>query len=344
MRKRLEEKNKGGERFLWVASFPPPYSGVEVLAEEIRKVWEKREVNFKLVEISKPRPNRKRGKLELVNLWWGVRDLLKVGASFLFSPRKVYFSTFLGSRVVLWRDFLWVLWGLLWAKEIWVHLHFRSWKEFEGTLFPWERRILHWMMTKIKGVFAPCQFLARELRADFPELKVVFLPNGVDMRFYSPSRFIKKDIDFLFLGNICEAKGAVILFQALKRLSSRQKVRVVLAGENWLGKKLFFWLHLLRRKGVKIKWIGEIKTPSSKRAVIRRSRFLVLPSLGECNPLVVLEALACGVPVITTQEGPVAFWHWSEKEGVLVTPKTPQGLARILVKALRLKEKDYLTL
>jgi len=63
--------------------------------------------------------------------------------------------------------------------------------------------------------------------------------------------------------------------------------------------------------------------------------YFILPSAsGEGLPLVLLEAMACGLPVIATAVGgtPEIIQHM--KNGVLVPPRNPEAMAAVLSKLL----------
>jgi glycosyltransferase involved in cell wall biosynthesis len=62
---------------------------------------------------------------------------------------------------------------------------------------------------------------------------------------------------------------------------------------------------------------------------MRRAHFFVLPSLWENAPHVLLEAMACGLPVVATDVGGVAEIV-GEDAGVLVPPGDPAALAEAI--------------
>lgn len=67
----------------------------------------------------------------------------------------------------------------------------------------------------------------------------------------------------------------------------------------------------------------------------------VLPSLEEQIPLAILEAMACGLPVVATHVGGIPECIDSGTEGVLIPPAAPEPLAQAIVKLLT--ERDLRT-
>lgn len=61
--------------------------------------------------------------------------------------------------------------------------------------------------------------------------------------------------------------------------------------------------------------------------VMRSLDILVLPSVGDASPLVILEAMACAKPVIAVDSGGVPEIVIDGKTGILVPPKRPLALA-----------------
>ena len=58
---------------------------------------------------------------------------------------------------------------------------------------------------------------------------------------------------------------------------------------------------------------------------------LVLPSHSEGSPLVVMEALSCGTPVLATNVGGVPQLIEAGRNGELVSPRQPEALAENLL-------------
>lgn len=127
-----------------------------------------------------------------------------------------------------------------------------------------------------------------------PEEKIFVTPLGVDVKSFCPSPE-KKHFKFvvLYVGRMELLKGVHYLLQAFAELRLPN-------AELWLvGASSPEILPFFRRYEGFFRYIGEI--PHSKLPQIYQQAFIfVLPSIQEGFGLVILEAMACGIPVIAT--------------------------------------------
>jgi glycosyltransferase involved in cell wall biosynthesis len=78
----------------------------------------------------------------------------------------------------------------------------------------------------------------------------------------------------------------------------------------------------------RVTFLGEV---GDVRALLARARMLVLPSRSEGIPLTVLEAMACGLPVVATRVGGLPEVVEQEVTGLLVPPADPSALSDAIV-------------
>jgi glycosyltransferase involved in cell wall biosynthesis len=75
--------------------------------------------------------------------------------------------------------------------------------------------------------------------------------------------------------------------------------------------------------------------PESVRELLHRTHALLHPSVSEGLPNVVLEAMACGLPVVVTDAGGTREAVRDGVEGFVVAPRDPRALAESLEKLWR---------
>ena len=117
---------------------------------------------------------------------------------------------------------------------------------------------------------------------------------------------------------IVKVKFPNAIFQLVGRLDSNPS--------SISSKELNFWIN---KKF--IQYLGEI---SSVQKTIADCRFFVLPSYREGTPRSVLEAMATGRPIITTDVPGCRETVIHEKNGLLVSPKNPESLANAMMQLL----------
>ncbi len=144
----------------------------------------------------------------------------------------------------------------------------------------------------------------------------------------------------LFLSRIHEKKGCDLLIEAFARVASTHTdVDLVIAGPDQVGlqsklQSLAETLGIERR----VHWPG-LLTGDAKWGAMRGCDAFILPSHQENFGVVVAEALACGRPVLISNQ--VNIWPEIEQEKVgLVAPDTLAGTEELLSRWLRLGEAE----
>ncbi|MDP6786451.1 MAG: glycosyltransferase family 4 protein [Rhodospirillales bacterium] len=120
--------------------------------------------------------------------------------------------------------------------------------------------------------------------------KTSVIPNYVDTELFRPDSKVQKDIDVLFVGRLAPQKNIEALLAAVARLD----VGVTMVGD---GPKCDLVENARARLNGRLQWIERVDH-SELPALMRRARAFILPSLWEGHPKTLIEAMACGVPVI----------------------------------------------
>lgn len=145
--------------------------------------------------------------------------------------------------------------------------------------------------------------------------------------------FIKKDrLDLIFIGGLDKAhyfKGVNVLLNSLPSLDQR-KWNLKIVGDGDLRpeyENLAARLNLTKR----VEFAGKLSDAQMIKA-LQNSDLLILPSVNnnEAFGLVLIEALACGVPVIASDLPGVRKVFNDKREGLLVSPGSVEDLNRKL--------------
>lgn len=153
------------------------------------------------------------------------------------------------------------------------------------------------------------KLLEEKLIEVLPQLaeRSLFIPNGLDRSVisYVKSSIIKnksEHVELLFMGGEKEVKGGLILLQSIEVLIRDLNVTnftlTILGPVNFNGE---FYLHIVNNEILSnyVKVIGFVNSPKHLE-YIRKSDILVMPSLSEGMPIVLLEAIALQTCVVAS--------------------------------------------
>ncbi len=215
-------------------------------------------------------------------------------------------------------------------------------KHIKKWLYWWfaERRVLH----SAAAVLFTCEVERRLAHDSFPassyrEQVVAFgiaAPKddaaGQRSAFFQAHSELQGVAFWLFLGRIHPKKGVDLLIEAYARLASSQPSppRLVIAGPCADAA----YLHQLKTRATAICPAGSVLWPGMlagevKWGALRAAEAFVLPSHQENFGIAVAEALACGTPVLISDQ--VNIWREIASDGVgLVEPDTAAGTLQLL--------------
>jgi glycosyltransferase involved in cell wall biosynthesis len=177
-------------------------------------------------------------------------------------------------------------------------------------------------LTTARGLITWSRWAAQSLTRDYglPEDRVHVIPPGVDLRRFRPRQGPRPDgpLRVLFGGGDFRRKGGddlLAAFDLLRGAVQADVVSVTAPGDNGAA-----W-----RRHTSVR-------PQSPELIdlYQRADVFVLPSRSETFGLAVAEALACGLPVITTRVGAFPEMVRDGVNGHLVPPGSPHLLAEAI--------------
>ena len=164
--------------------------------------------------------------------------------------------------------------------------------------------------------------------------------NGVDTSLFRPQAGAERDPShILFVGRLSETKGAPNLFRALPTvLEHFPNARLRYVGgdpANAAGVRASESLIavLPERWRAHVELTGTL--PHQEMPVeYQRAAVAVFPSRAEAHPIAVVEAMACGTPVVFMNYGPGPEMIEHAQEGLLCDTRSPQAIAEAILAIL----------
>ncbi|MEM0465992.1 MAG: glycosyltransferase family 4 protein [Candidatus Thermoplasmatota archaeon] len=166
--------------------------------------------------------------------------------------------------------------------------------------------------------------------------KMVYIPNGVDTEKFSPGvSHIKEKLKcrhlVVFWGRLGYQKNIQLLIKAFQRCTTSDTKLVIIGKGPDLAK-----LKQLAAKNKNIIFLGYLSEPDLLEYA-RGADVAVFPSRGESWGLVIAEAMAIGLPVISSNVGKAAELLGSDR-GLLLNVETEENLAAMIDYVLQHKE------
>ncbi len=189
---------------------------------------------------------------------------------------------------------LYSTWHEVWGKEYW-----KSYIGKKGIIGAGVERLASKLPNKIIAVSEETKKkLVKVLNVQ--ENKIIVIPNAIDIKKISLIKPAKESSDIIFAGRLNEHKNVDILIKSIKIIKKQNPgIKCIIVGDgpekNNL-KKLVIESNLEKN----IKFTGFIKDYNQVLSLIKSSKVFVLPSTREGFGIVVIEANACGIPVVTT--------------------------------------------
>ena len=212
-------------------------------------------------------------------------------------------------------------------SKVVLHFHNKGIAEHQGWFV---NDFLYRMLFKDARVILLSKLLYPDIRKYVPEERVAYCPNGI----YVPSveRIPGACPRILFLSNIIRSKGVSVLIDACRILKERgvgfQCFLVGAPSGDYPGDSLAAGI---REKGLTD--FIEYKGPAygdAKWEAFAKADVFVHPTLNDSFPLVILEAMGAGLPVVTTAEGAIPEMVRDGEDGMVCPKDDPVALADAL--------------
>lgn len=170
-----------------------------------------------------------------------------------------------------------------------------------------------------------------------PGVPIMVIPNGIDVEAFrpagnghsGPARLLK----IITVARLIERKGLDLLLEAVSRFSNPE-IHLSIVGTGQEESNLKNLASQLKLTGM-VEFHGYRSQPDLEK-LYNEADLFVLPSMAESFGMVILEAMACGLPVVATNVGGIPEIIGQNENGILVDP----GRVESLVEGIRILVSD----
>lgn len=199
----------------------------------------------------------------------------------------------------------------------------------------WEIKKAKFAFERARYILPVSKSLQKAIESYRIKAKFDVLPNVVDTNIFYHDSTVEKKVEIkqiLLVALLTPIKGLEYLLPAIKELKNKRQdflLNIIGDGPN---REEFEQLANDLSISDKVIFHG-IKTKGEIANFMRKSNFFILPSLWENLPCVLLEAMACGLPIIASNVGGIPEIITNEI-GILTEPKNIASLVSAINKML----------
>lgn len=228
------------------------------------------------------------------------------------------------------KDSIFILLASLANTKIIIHLRGSNFKNLYNSLPNYKQKIFRIILKRADSVIVLGKVL-RHIFEDFFTCNNIFVvPNGAN---YNIKPIINKSNDvikILYLANLQQTKGIMDNILAIKSL--KNNVQNLEFEFNVVGKwrdKSFQkeCVQLVNKYNLPIKFHPASFSEEKFKWFLATDIFLFTPNAPEGHPWVIVEALAAGLPIISTDQGAITESVLDNYNGFIVKPNSPQDIS-----------------
>ena len=314
-------------KILFVLHFPPPVHGSSIVGLQIKESKIVNETfNCTYINLGTSLTIDEIGKHLFVKIFRYLSILLQLIRSVIFNRPDLCYITISAKRNPFYKDASLALFVKLFGIKVIYHFHnkgvsLRQDKSLDNLLYR--------MVFKNSDVILLSKYLYPDIKKYVLNEHIYYCPNGIpNLEISQIKKGGRNEVELLFLSNLIESKGVYVLLEVCKLLQRKKLFfQCTIVGdigdisEQQLQQKLQK-MNLIKY----VKYAGK-KFGKEKDEVFANSDILIHPTLNDCFPLVLLEAMQYSLPIVSTFEGGIPDIIEEDVTGFMVPHKNVKVLA-----------------
>lgn len=272
--------------------------------------------------------------LHLVPAWGKRNRSFFLSSYFIFYLIKRHQITHLLSQSSIWGGFTATLASRLFSIPHLVEIHGDVYFKYQKS-DQWHERILAWIsrysLKRATVVRSLSESMTQALQQMGIKKNIVEIPNRVDLNRFGPPKTdysLSNPIEIISIGRFVAQKGYEIAIQSILQLEKKRSIRLRLIG----GGKLKESLNKLKGQNPNIELIDWVKQEDLIDMMRKADIYIQpsLPNLGEAMPRTILEAMAMGLPIVSSRIAAIPGVLIHEQNALMIKPGHTEELSHSL--------------
>ena len=330
------------QKVLLLGKLPPPYMGPSIATEIILQSTLNN--HFELIHLD----TKINHKISSFGTWSFTKVFANISIYFKMVSllRKCKPDLVLipisQTTIGFFKDSLFILIAKLFGKKVLLQLRGSNFKNWVTNSSSVNKKYIKFILKKTQGIIVLGNNLKHLFTDYYTEDRIFVVPNGGN--YVIPKRNESDEVKILYLSNLLASKGVEDVFKAIEILKQKTttKFSIDFIGEWYnehdkekcltIKEKNNLPLHIHKSKGVteKFQYLADADI------------FVFPPREPEGHPWSIVEAMAAGLPVISTNQGAIIESVIDGVNGFIVEPNHPEQIAeklQLLIEDIELRKK-----
>jgi len=328
---------KSKPKILFIGPVPPPYMGPTLATEIILNSGLSDDFELIHLDTSDHRGLETLGAIDFWNIYLALKSYIEMTFLILTRWPKLVYIPISQTTIGYIKDSIYIIIAKLLGRKVVCHLrggNFKNWLSGTSGLV---RRYVHFVHSRIDGQIVLGECL-RHLFEDINDNERIYVvPNGRDFN-YGEKPPEGEHARVLFLANFRRSKGLLQVLHAIPEVvASFPDVEFLFAG-NWTEADLKQEVeeYLDSNPGLPVNWLGVVQG-EEKFNILNSSDIFVFPTFypREGHPWVIIEAMAAGLPIISTDHAAISESVVDGVNGYLVEKQSTEAVTDRILKLLQ---------
>jgi glycosyltransferase involved in cell wall biosynthesis len=328
-------------RVLMVGATPPPYHGSIMMFKALMESPLREQYQLLHLDISDHRDLENIGRLDPENVRLGVRHALACWRMIRQQRPDLVYVPVAMNPLAFFRDSVFLHIARVCGRPRVIHAHGGHLGEFYRTAPAPLQAYMRWSLKGAAAAVVNGEALISMFDGLLPRARVKAVPNGIEgipeallgRQRESPSPTV------LYLGNLVETKGFLDVMRAAPLVAREiPRVRFIVAGAYFQPSDREKAVRLMEDPAVRaVVELPGVVAGNDRFELMLGADIFVFPSYYpvEGQPVVLLEAMSAGLPIVTTDQGAIRDTIVDGTTGYLVPKRDPAAIARRVVELLR---------